>query len=276
MYSTGCIMRKFIVWLFICIILSGIIFFFGWTQFRLDKDVYGVVYTRTFGYHDEPIKSGEFSWSVWSLIPKNMIITQIPAGYRTVRIHTEDTLPSASLYSMTLVGDPDFTYEMDIRVSYAVAEHSVVSLVKSYNINEKTISSWLLDTDNKVKQVANELLSDYFQHAESDAMDSADLAESVSQYLQTKLSAYFPELDFKPIQIVFLHLPDYDLYLQAKNDYVDLIELKTSTLMKALADAPEKVADNVLYLDKLESYGELLTRYPVLIEYLELELKNSR
>ncbi len=264
-------MKKIAFWFVIILLLSGVVFFFGWTQYKLDKDTYGVIHTKTSGYNEKPIKSGEFSWTFLALIPKNLTITQIPSNNRIISVSVEDELPSAELYRIMAVGDPDFSYKLHIDIPYAIKEDACVKLVSEYGLNEHNSAGWFMETDEKVRQTAHELLVDLFSDNVSMYEDKKLLSSTISSYLQKELSNYFAELSFGEIMTSFSRLPDYNLYLKTKSDYQDLIELKNKTLANAINNAPEKVANDLLYIDKLESYGKLLSQYPVLLEYLQIE-----
>ncbi|MBL7006996.1 MAG: hypothetical protein ISR78_07955, partial [Spirochaetia bacterium] len=72
-------MKKLIIILSILLIISAVIFYFGWIQLKLEKDTYGVIFTKTGGYHDKVLVSGQFAWSAAALIPKNVELTLIPS-----------------------------------------------------------------------------------------------------------------------------------------------------------------------------------------------------
>jgi hypothetical protein len=65
-------MKKFLLILTVLLLLAGTVFYFGWIQFRLERGVFGVIYTKTHGYAEKPVVSGRFSLSFWALIPGNM------------------------------------------------------------------------------------------------------------------------------------------------------------------------------------------------------------
>ncbi len=267
-------MKKIVIWLILIIAVALTVFFFGWTQYRLDKDVYGVIHTRTFGYDDTPITSGTFSWSFWALFPQNLEITQIPSKSRLVTVSIEQELPSADLYTIMTIGHPDFSYAADIAIPYAISEQAVVQLVSQYGLNEHTVSSWFIETDMKVRMIAQELLTDMFSTSDQDLSDRSLLSSRISDQLTSGLQSYFPELTIGPIRTSFTRLPDYRLYQKAKSEYEELADLKNRTLKQAIIDAPGRAADDILYIDKLESFGQLLTMYPVLLEYLQIEQRD--
>jgi hypothetical protein len=263
-------MKKLIFVLVLLVILSAVIFFFGWTQFRLDKNTYGVVYTKTHGFSDQPITSGEFSWSVWALIPKNMEITQVPSSLRSVKLDADGQLPQSKLYSRVLSGDPDFSYTIQLEIDYRLKPEFAVSLVKDRGLDEIRLPGFLVGFDDSVREVSSAFTREFFSTAGS-TMGSDELADALSSYLGAQLSGYFHELVIEDIQVLFSKPPDLAMYEQAVDAYEDLMERKQEALAQALEREPGELADHMIYLDQLESYGQLITAYPLLLDYLEIE-----
>ena len=54
-------MKKFLISLFILIIFSAVVFFFGWTQYRVKPEEFGVVISKTDGIDETPVENGKFS-----------------------------------------------------------------------------------------------------------------------------------------------------------------------------------------------------------------------
>jgi hypothetical protein len=263
-------MKKLVFVLILLIILSVVIFFFGWTQFRLEKNTYGVVYTKTHGFSDQPLSSGEFSWSPWALIPKNMEITQVPSSLRSVQLDADGQLPQRQLYSRVLTGDPDFTYTIGLEIDYRIKPEFAVSLIRDRGLDEIRLPGFLVGLDDSVREVASAFTQEFFSSAGS-RMSPDALPEALSSYLGAQLSGYFNELILEDIQVLFSKPPDLALYEQAVEAFADLMERKQAALTQALEREPGELADHMIYLDQLESYGQLITAYPLLLDYLEIE-----
>jgi len=54
-------MKKLLLIGSIFLILGVTIFYFGWIQLKVDKDEYGIVFTKVRGYLDKPLVPGKFS-----------------------------------------------------------------------------------------------------------------------------------------------------------------------------------------------------------------------
>jgi hypothetical protein len=102
-------MKKLLILLPVLIIITAVVFYFGWIQLKVDKDHYGVVFTKISGYREYPVVPGKFAWSAGALLPKNLQIISVPASARTVRIDASGGLPSHADYSSVTAGGADFT-----------------------------------------------------------------------------------------------------------------------------------------------------------------------
>lgn len=260
-------MKKSVVLLVLAAIAAACIFFLGWTQFKIDKDMYGVTHTRTSGYSEKVLESGSFSWSALSIIPKNMTIIQIPSSRRNVYMTMHGQLPSSDLYASMSIGSPDFSFDAVLEIPYAISRDACVDLVSEYGLNSTNIYTWFSATDEKIRRVAQEMLTFLLAESESAAADT----QVLSAELARELDAYFPELDFGEASATFSKSPDMRLYHANKAEYARIQSLKTQALEASISDTPSKTAEDILYLDRLDSYGRLLTEYPVLLEYLRLE-----
>ena len=67
-------MKKFLITFFILLILAGVFFFLVWVQFSVPVGSYGVIASKTHGVDPQLVKSGEFRWVWYKLIPTNVKI----------------------------------------------------------------------------------------------------------------------------------------------------------------------------------------------------------
>jgi hypothetical protein len=82
-------------------------------------------------------------------------------------------------------------------------------------------------------------------------------------------SEQFPDIIIEDIYPVEIKIPDPDLYNEAKRIFIALARAREAKDVEAIRAEQTN-------LDILAKYGELLTEYPVLIQYLYLkELKGQ-
>ncbi len=89
--------------------------------------------------------------------------------------------------------------------------------------------------------------------------------------LTNKVLSMFPEITDFTCTITNVRFPDFDLYDSAKTLYQNYLSRQGEILMeKAAVEAAEKINAQDRF-DELTRYGELLTKYPILIQYMAIE-----
>jgi hypothetical protein len=89
--------------------------------------------------------------------------------------------------------------------------------------------------------------------------------------LEADIQSAFPEIQNFSLAVRVVRFPDHILYQSLKALYRDYINHLNALLNPALLQEAEGRMGTNLRLDELERYGELLTRYPVLLQFLALE-----
>ena len=88
----------------------GAVFYFGYYQFQLPADQYGVIFTKLNGWDPLVVKPASFRIEWEGLIPLNLKMEKFDLLPVTKRISSSGTLPSSEIYSMYLENNPDFSF----------------------------------------------------------------------------------------------------------------------------------------------------------------------
>ena len=130
-------MKKFIAFFIILLAAAGAVFYFGWIQFAVPADKYGIMVSKTGGVYPHVIQRGTFAWRPERLLPTNARLFLFPAEpVQTTQI-IEGELPSARLYSewMKIVAadsnkekSADFSYSAAFTITAAVRAESLAAL----------------------------------------------------------------------------------------------------------------------------------------------------
>jgi len=262
-------MRKFFVTLLILIILGGTGFFFGWAQLTVPPGAYGVVSSKTHGVDPRPIRSGEFRWIWYKLIPTNVEIQVFRLDSVNSSISIKNTLPSGSTYAAFAGISEDFSWELNASISFRVNPDNLVSLVSENNItSQEALASYEQGLVDRIKVfILQRLVSDDPGGVELEGV----LTGGSGERLIREINNHFPEiLDFSFI-VSSAHFPDFALYKQVRVLFENFVEKQQEYISAALDERAEKRIDARLRITELESLGQLLTKYPILLEYLGLE-----
>ena len=122
-------MKKVIAVFFILLVLAGVVFYFGWTQFKVGAGECGVLISKTSGVNREPVMPGKFSWHWECLLPTNAVLRVFSLKPRSVTKTVSGSLPSADVYSTAFQSAPDFSYRFDFICTARVTPENIIALV---------------------------------------------------------------------------------------------------------------------------------------------------
>ena len=92
----------------------------------------------------------------------------------------------------------------------------------------------------------------------------------LQKYFGNIVSDEFPELELLEVRINRYQAPDLKLYATVREYYQDLLtQISAQSLSRLLEQQDRRVAEQ-LYLQNLERIGQILTKYPVLIQYFSV------
>ncbi|MDR1576046.1 MAG: hypothetical protein LBS37_08585 [Treponema sp.] len=267
-------MKKFFITLFILIILGGLAFFFGWVQLQVPPGAYGIVRSKTHGVDPRMIRSGEFRWLWYALIPTNVEVVVFRAEPVRHSVSGGNTLPSGNTYASFAGVAADFSWEFKASLSFTVNPDALVTLVSDNNIGSQD------ELDTYEQGIAEKMGAFILRRLSSGDADARQMEETLktgsSPELERELAGQFPGLDDISCLVSAAKFPDFALYNEVRGLYEDFIAGQREYASSALLQKAESRIDSRLRFDELEQYGALLTKYPVLLDYLALERGISR
>jgi hypothetical protein len=261
-------MKKFIVLFILLLIVGGCGFFFGWIQILIPAETYAVIFTKTGGFDDQVVEAGKFTWRWERLIPTNMTLYKFELIPYSTRASFRSSLPSADIYSGALPERPNFNFEADIELEFRLKPESLPALVSQAELRPETLSGYY-----------EGIAADYAQAVAESASRDADLS---LMELQDSIAADFvsryPDLEVISLRLRRLVRPDPELYALARATYRELVKTqeearKTAAGQIALeqAKADAEIEKERASLQVLSEYGELLTKYPVLLKAIYVQ-----
>ncbi|MCQ2604602.1 MAG: hypothetical protein MJ215_06160 [Spirochaetia bacterium] len=261
-------MKKFIFWLIFLIILGGTIFYFGWV--RIPENSMGLGFSGVTGYDKEFMRPGQLNWRWQKLIPKNYSISTYTLEMQNTDIVVSNELPSGKIYSQILPGNPDFSYSVQYVVSYSLDEQTLYTMATSGQISDANLSAFYKETNKKIQNIGESALLNIVDDATSGENTTFD-QQNFEEKLAKVIAESIPEVKFSRISVVSSVFPDLELYKTGKKQYLELLAMKSTYT----AEQEKKNADYTSEIEKrievLRKYGELLTKFPILIEYLKTQ-----
>jgi hypothetical protein len=268
-YHTKYIMKRFFTLLFILIILGGTGFFFGWAQFPVPLGSYGVLRSKTHGVDPQIIREGEFRWVWYKLIPTNVKTVVFSPDTVSRTIKSSGTLPSGDVYASLIGLSADFSWEISGQFSFSIKSEALPALVASENIgSNEDLRTYESSLASRIEAHVLDFLVSY---SEDSGKTEALLTAGSIPELNESVNRTFPEVEGFICLIRSTRYPDYILYRSLRTLYEDYLKQQELSFSNVLSGEAESRTLSRQRLDELSKYGELLTRYPVLLQYLILE-----
>ena len=268
-------MKKFITMLLLLIILAAAVFLVGWIQFRIPAGHYGVYVTKTGGWHPKVLSPGMFAWSWEALLPTNFRLFSFTAEPRTEAITLTGSLPSSELYTSFAVGNPDFNYQAVYSITAAVRAESLPGVAESWKIEtQEALDTWLAERLRTAGESLRSMILDGSVDADWLLAVLGGDPETTAK-LASRIDAEVPELEIQAVTVGSIKVPDLGLYKAVKSKYLAFLDSTESALGRTLERDAQVRAQEELRMESLERYGQLITKYPKLIDFLAVENKSD-
>ena len=264
-------MKKFIFWLIFLIIIAGVVGYFGWI--RVPENNVALGFSTITGYDTAFMESGKINWRWQKLIPKCYVLKMYPLDTESTEISVSQSLPSGDLYASEMAGNPDFSFSVKYAVTYKIKEDSLYGMATSGTIGDGGLEAFYALVKEKIQNAAASLLSEEMAKAvEGSSFSQKAMEDGVKAKIQSQLA----DVDILNFETVEAKYPDVELYKAAKAKYMENLAKKqafeaqqqemTAQQEKEKEDINAKIEQRI---ELLKKYGELLTQYPILIEYFK-------
>jgi hypothetical protein len=262
-------MRKIIIPFLILLVLGGAGFFLGWVQLAVPPGSYGVMRSKTHGLDPALIREREFRWVWYKLIPTNTNIQIYRLERVERRVNHQGTLPSAGVYASFSGIDADFSYDFQGVLSFSIGPEFLISLIRERNIADQAELDGY--TNSLAEEIGNFIAVQMRSLGEDEGELRLILETGTSPRLEGEIRRHFPQAADLSYRASVVRFPDFGLYSQLRGLYTDYVGAQREHITRALNENSTRHMDSQFRLDELGRYGDLLTRYPVLLEYLKLE-----
>jgi len=266
-------MKKFLVALSALLVLAAAALFLGWAQMGVPPDSVGVLRSRSHGTDPRLVVPGDFMWVWYRLIPTNAstAVFRLEPVRRDFR--TSGMLPSAHIYSAFLGihfgAAEDFSWEIAGTVSFRPRPEALIALTERLNLLSQD------DLDRHLAEVADaigNMAAGWFAAA-PDAVRHADplMGTGGLDGIARTAEARFPEIADVSLTVRTARLPDFAVYEQARYLHAEFVRLRMEHVTERLPEIAGDRLSTFTRIEELEMHGELLTRFPILLEYLRIE-----
>ncbi len=259
---------NFLIFLLILIAVAVAIFFIGWINPKLKANDYLVISSKTSGFEEKVYSNEDFIWMWKKLIPTNVTTYKYTISEQSTTIDVKGSLPSGKVYSLMLDGDPNMDFQIKINARYKLNKDELINMAKK-GVTEEEIETLYKNfnedfTDNTVNFIQKNSINKEF--VSTIAIDFEKLAQSIEE--NSKKTN--PEIVFTKMNIQNINMPDLALYFKARDLYLKSLEKTSVARLKKLQESAEETVVKESQLAGLKELGELLNKYPVLMDYLKV------
>jgi len=257
-------MKKFLFWSVFLIIIAGVVFYFGWI--RVPENNVALGFSTITGYDSAFMESGKINWRWQKLIPKSYKLKMYQIETEKAEVSVSQALPSGDLYASEMAGSPQFSFSVKYAATYKIKEDSLYAIATSGTLGDGGLEAFYAGVREKLQNTAASLLSEEMAKAiDGASFSQKQLEDGVRGRLQQQLA----DVELISLETIEATYPDIELYKAAKAKYMENMEKK-----QALEAQQEKETQDInskidQRIDLLKKYGELLTQYPILIEYFK-------
>jgi hypothetical protein len=262
-------MKRFFSTLFFILLVAGLGFFFGWAQMGVPPDSVGVIRSKTHGVDPRPVRAGEFRWVWYKLIPANARTDVFRLNTVNREFSAKNNLPSGPVYSAFYGVEGGFSWQMNAAFSFNLRSESLIPLVTAYNISTQD------ELEALERDIADQIEAFILRRSNSGGDFTGQIEDLLknggSSGLTAEIGKAFPPVTGFSLRVKSADIPDFNLYLQIKSLYDEYIAGQKQYISESLKEKSMERVGTFLRFGELEQYGALLTKYPILLEYLELE-----
>ena len=264
-------MKKFWFITIVLIILGGAVFFLGWDQLTVPPGSFGVMRSKTHGLDAQVISDGAFRWIWYKAIPTNVRVSVFTLGPVRRSIRAEGSLSSGETYAALAGLDADFSWEVQGDIEFRLRPEMLPELSDREHINDNEgLRQYENRLATRIEFLVLQRLIGYAEREDETLFGPAMFIGSIPE-LNRDILAIYPEIESLDCVIRVVRRPDYALYNAVRELQEEFLAWQSTILEGDLTLEAERRIETRIRLDELTRYGELLTRYPILIQYLFLE-----
>jgi len=264
-------MKKFLFVLFLLLVLGGAVFFLGWAQLTVPPGSYGVMRSKTHGLETEVIRDGEFRWIWYKVIPTNAKVSVYTINPVKRSINASGVLASGDVYAALAGVNADFSWEISGNISFSLKPEKLPEFTEKENISDNEgLRKAEENLAAKVETLALQRLKNYVGNANDEEINALAFAASNPQ-MNSEIQSLIPEIENLNCTINFVRIPDYALYQSLFSLYKEYLARQNAVLSLGVTNEAERRINLRTRMEELAQYGELLTKYPILIQYLNIE-----
>ncbi|NCN04121.1 MAG: hypothetical protein GW949_00645 [Spirochaetales bacterium] len=268
-------MKKFLILFIILVLFGSGIFYLGWIQYRLEPGESALVFSKTNGWEDSIIEAGNFEWRWQALLPTNLRIFRFRTSSFPVSYRFQEIIPGSSVFAEDLdskLFTLGFTVDLRIALTTEGYKNLIVNqgpevdeeLFLTDQIRDENIETLVLPSIQSIIDIFGiDLLTDLTRI--DTIVDLSRVAIELQEHLGNQVN--YQILDFAIKDLV---IPNSDLYRTLADRYLAISQASLAGEAEVENQLARERAIEQARVKRMENYGEILERYPTILEYLRI------
>jgi hypothetical protein len=171
------------------------------------------------------------------------------------------------------LSNADFSWDIRGEINFNIDPKRLPSLTQIHNLaGQEDLNAYLQNVGQNIESMLLRSLSS--ARNDSDRLERI-MSGSPDIEIEMEILSFFPEIRDFSFVIHSAKYPDFVLYRQIRLLYEEFLSSQRSYVSSSLARMAETNIEAQLRFNELEKYGDLLTRYPILLEYMAMENDNN-
>lgn len=204
------IMKRFLAFVLLLAIGSGVLLYFGWTTLKVPAGKCGVLITKTHGIDEKPLENGKFVWKWQTLLPTNTTVKTFTIEPHFCTKTITGSLPSADVYANSSGVTSAFTWRFTFDLTIYTSAQNIVDLFKEEKIsNDEDLQAYLDDAAETISQLASSYI---LQKVKTDRNFNPESLRMSDLFKYISFGNEYPLIELEHFAIIESVVPDYQLY----------------------------------------------------------------
>jgi hypothetical protein len=265
-----------VLWFILIVVAGGGVLYLG--MVTIEPGFFGIASSSITGLVDKPLDSGAFHWFWQRLVPGTFFVKSIEKKPKFVDFEASSAMPGSE--NLRELGG--FDIALRVEVEYFITFESAKLLMKR-GILDSFESHFKKELENIVggtvsSYILGDMLGTPSSPRSSGEASTAGLVtfESLREDLRNKIAAHARQylLAEATVEVVLTRVPELKIYTEAiggYSRYIEFIYARKEEEFKKGLELENRKRLQELEFDRLTTFGDLLSRYPVLLKLLYIE-----
>ena len=256
----------------------AVLFFLGWVQYAIPVGKYGVLLSKSGGYHRQALVPGTLTWRWERLLPANARILVFDLAPRRIQYTIEGSLPLADQYSKILNTKDTFSWSFSAEALVNLKPEQLVDTVSKNKLQTQEE----LDTysDSHIQALLQTIMHRYISELMDDPYEYQRIKtdyHAFSEKIKKELEKAV-ETDFSVAAVTLskITVPDLHTYKIAEQAYTIYEQQREMLLAETAAKEAAYAASEQFQIERLTRWGEFLEKYPRILELIAVAQKDSK